>query len=521
MTNEFFPVNLALYKKQVTGANMKFTIKHGIIESQSRAALIVGIFEKNTLSPSAKRLDKASGGHLTKLLKKCDFQAKIGDTLLLPELPKHAAGAVLLVGCGKNSPISQRDYRKMIAVGIKGLQATHATQIINCLPELDIVDQTVATNIQQAAEITAGALYRYDHYKSVKQTVPKVKEIAFYTPEKKSLETCKKALSQATAISGGVSFTKDLANTPSNICTPTYLADQAKKLARQYPKLTAKVLEEKDMKRLGMGAFLAVSKGSAEPAKLVCLEYKGATKKQDPVVLVGKGITFDTGGISLKPSESMVGMKYDMCGAATVLGTLKAIADLKLPIHVVGLLAIAENMPGGKASKPEDIVTTMSGQTVEILNTDAEGRLVLCDALTYAERYKPSVVIDIATLTGAVVVALGHHATGLLSNNDKLATDLLAAGEESHDRAWQLPLWEEYQEQIRTPFADMANTGGRGAGTITAACFLSRYAKKFAWAHLDVAGTAAMMGGVDRYATGRPVPLLTQFLINRSKTKRS
>jgi leucyl aminopeptidase len=217
----------------------------------------------------------------------------------------------------------------------------------------------------------------------------------------------------------------------------------------------------------------------------------------------------------------MVGMKYDMCGAATVLGTLKAIADLKLPIHVVGLLAIAENMPGGKASKPEDIVTTMSGQTVEILNTDAEGRLVLCDALTYAERYKPSVVIDIATLTGAVVVALGHHATGLLSNNDKLATDLLAAGEESHDRAWQLPLWEEYQEQIRTPFADMANTGGRGAGTITAACFLSRYAKKFAWAHLDVAGTAAMMGGVDRYATGRPVPLLTQFLINRSKTKRS
>ena len=498
---------------------MKLTLKHGNLAPQGRATLIIGIFEKNILSETAKRLDKQSGGYISKLLKKGDFLAKIGDTLLLPDVPKVGTGAILLVGCGKNTTLSQRDYRKILAQSIKVLQSASPAAVVNFLTELAVKDQDIAANIQQAAEISSAALYRYDYYKSEKTPASTLKEISFYAPEKKSLEACKKALTQAIAIADGVSLTKDLSNAPSNVCTPTYLANAAKKLAREYKNLTAKVLEEKDMKRLGMGAFLAVTKGTKESAKLVCLEYKGTTKKQDPVVLVGKGITFDTGGISLKPSESMVGMKYDMCGAASVIGTIKAIADLKLPIHVVGLLAIAENMPGGGASKPEDIVTTMSGQTVEILNTDAEGRLVLCDTITYAARYKPAVIIDIATLTGAVVVALGHHATGLLSNNDKLANDLLQAGIESHDRAWQLPLWEEYQEQIRTPFADMANTGGRGAGTITAACFLSRFAKKFAWAHLDVAGTAAMMGGVDRFATGRPVPLLTQYLINRSKNK--
>ena len=272
------------------------------------------------------------------------------------------------------------------------------------------------------------------------------------------------------------------------------------------------------MRKLGMGAMLAVAKGSAEKPKLICLHYHGAPKQQAPIVLVGKGITFDTGGISLKTADGMVGMKYDMCGAATVLGTLKAVAQLKLPINLIGVLATAENMPSGTASKPEDIVTSLSGQTIEILNTDAEGRLVLCDALTYCERFKPDVVIDIATLTGAVLIALGTHASALLTNHAPLAQDLLTAAEQSYDRVWQMPLWDDYQEQLKSPFADMANVGGRFVGVITAACFLSRFTKKFHWAHLDVAGTAAMMmGNQERMATGPPVPLLVQYLINRKR----
>jgi leucyl aminopeptidase len=325
-------------------------------------------------------------------------------------------------------------------------------------------------------------------------------------------------LQQGLVIADAVTFTKNLANLPSNICTPTFLADQAKELGKKYKAISVNVLEEKDMKKLGMGAILAVSQGSAEDAKFICLQYKGAGKSKAPIALVGKGVTFDTGGNSLKSPDSMVGMKYDMCGAASVLGTIKAAAELKLPINVVGVIPAVENMPGGTAYKPEDILTSLSGQTIEVISTDAEGRLILADALTYCERFKPDVVIDIATLTGAVVIALGFHASGLLSNSEALAKALLTAGDESGDRAWQLPLWDEYQEQIKSPFADIANTGGRPAGTITAACFLSRFAKKFRWAHLDVAGTAAtMMNSTERMATGRPVPMLTQYLIDRAK----
>jgi len=360
------------------------------------------------------------------------------------------------------------------------------------------------------------ALYRFDEYRSSKDPAHTLKDLSIYLDDAKQKKACDEALAQGVAISNGMNLTKNLANQPSNICTPSYLAQQAKELAKAYRSLSIKVLEEKDMKKLGMGALLAVSQGSAEDAKLICIEYKGAGK-QAPVALVGKGITFDTGGNSLKSPDSMVGMKYDMCGAATVLGTLRAVAELKLPVNVVGVIPAVENMPGGTAYKPEDILKSMSGQTIEVISTDAEGRLILADALTYAERYKPDAVIDIATLTGAVVIALGFHATGLLSNDDKLAADLLRAGTESNDRAWQLPMWDEYQEQIKSPFADMANTGGRSAGTITAACFLSRFTKKFKWAHLDVAGTAAMMMGTsDRMATGRPVPMLVQYLIDRA-----
>jgi leucyl aminopeptidase len=309
-------------------------------------------------------------------------------------------------------------------------------------------------------------------------------------------------------------LTRDLGNLPGNICTPSYLASSAKKLARRFA-LKVKVLEQKQMQALGMGSLLSVSRGSRQPPKLIVLEYHGAKQPGNPVALVGKGITFDSGGISIKPAAAMDEMKFDMCGAASVLGAMHAAAELQLPINIVGLIPSCENLPDGDANKPGDVVTSMSGQTIEVLNTDAEGRLILCDALTYSERFKPKTVIDIATLTGACVVALGNHASGLLGNDQALMDKLLAAGNESADRAWQLPLWEEYQEQLKSNFADMANIGGKEAGTITAACFLSRFTKKFKWAHLDIAGVA-WFGGASKGASGRPVPLLTQYLIDES-----
>lgn len=311
-----------------------------------------------------------------------------------------------------------------------------------------------------------------------------------------------------------MTLAKDLGNLPGNICTPSYLAEQSVRLAREW-KLDVKILELKDMEKLGMGSLLSVAKGSRQPPKFIVLQYLGAARKEKPVVLVGKGITFDTGGISLKPGAEMDEMKFDMCGAASVIGTLRAVAQMRLKLNVIGLVPTAENMPDGAASKPGDIVTSMSGQTIEILNTDAEGRLILCDALTYAERYKPQAVVDIATLTGACIIALGNVCSGLFSNKDALAGELLAAGLESRDRAWQLPLWDEYHEQLKSNFADVANIGGRAAGSVTAACFLSRFAKKYAWAHLDIAGTA-WRSGKDKGASGRPVPLLTSFLMKRA-----
>jgi leucyl aminopeptidase len=364
------------------------------------------------------------------------------------------------------------------------------------------------------ASVAGDASYRFDRLKSKKDNKRRQIKLAVGLT-KKPAAAVGRALECGAALAGGMSLAKDLGNLPSNICTPSYLAKQAEELAREY-KLKCQVFEEKDMQKLGMGALLAVTKGSREPAKLVVLQYQGASKKDRPVVLVGKGITFDTGGISLKPSAEMDEMKYDMSGAGSVLGTIKAVAEMRLAINVVGIIPTCENMPGGNATKPGDVVTSMSGQTIEILNTDAEGRLILCDALTYAERFDPAAVVDIATLTGACVIALGHVATGLYANDDQLAEELLSAGKVAWDRAWQMPLWDDYQEQIKSPFADMANIGGRPAGSVTAACFLARYAKKYKWAHLDIAGTA-WRSGKDKGSTARPVPLLTAFLMGRAE----
>jgi len=331
------------------------------------------------------------------------------------------------------------------------------------------------------------------------------------------MRRAERGLEQGLAVAHGVGLARDLGNRPSNVCTPAHLADQARELAKRY-RMKIQVLEREDMEKLGMGALLSVAHGSAQPPKLIVFEYRGAAKSDKPVVLVGKGITFDTGGISLKPAPEMDEMKFDMCGAASVLGTAKAVGEMKLPVNLVGIIPTTENMPGGRATKPGDVVTSMSGQTIEILNTDAEGRLILCDALSYAERFDPVAVIDIATLTGACVIALGHVASGLFANDDRLAGELLAAGNASCDRAWHMPLWEDYQEQLKSNFADFANIGGRPAGSVTAACFLARFAKKFKWAHLDIAGTA-WKSGKEKGATGRPVPLLTQFLINRAGSR--
>ena len=496
---------------------MKLRVQVTHAEKSSKSSLIIGIYDGGALSPTAKILDKLSSGHLTNVIKESGFKGKLGQTLAVfpakPNLPKM----ILLVGAGNSNKLGAMGFRKIALAAIRAIATTKADEATSYLCELSVNQQTLAWKVKQLAEASIEGLYRFDQFKSEKEPISTLKMLTIHIPNEQQKKTCEKALQQGQATADAISYTKNLANLPSNICTPTYLADAARQLVKQHRSLTIKVLNRPEMKKMGMGAILGVSQGSAEEPKLICIEYKGASKSKAPIALVGKGITFDTGGNSLKSPDAMVGMKYDMCGAATVLGTIKAAAELKLAINIVGIVPAVENMPGGTAYKPEDILTSLSGQTIEVISTDAEGRLILADALTYCERYKPEVVIDIATLTGAVVIALGFHASGLLSNDDKLAQSLLQAGEESNDRAWRLPLWDEYQDQIKSPFADMANSGGRTAGTITAACFLSRFAKKLRWAHLDVAGTAAMMmGGGDRYATGRPVALLTQFLIDQS-----
>jgi leucyl aminopeptidase len=383
------------------------------------------------------------------------------------------------------------------------------------LTETAVRKRSTAWRVRQAAMVAHETIYRFDQFKSKKDKVRRpLRKLTFVVDRRNELNTAEVALSQGRAIAEGVCLAKNLANLPGNVCTPGYLAETAEKMAAEH-KLECQILEREAMAALGMHSLLAVAQGSHQPPKLIVLQHKGGKSDDKPVVLVGKGITFDTGGISLKPAPELDEMKYDMCGAAGVLGTIKAVALMKLPINLTVIVPTTENMPGGGATRPGDIVTSMSGQTIEILNTDAEGRLILCDALTYAARFDPDTVIDVATLTGACVIALGHVATGLFANNDALARELVQAGDEAHDRAWQMPLWNDYQELLKSPFADMANIGGRWGGSITAACFLARFARKYVWAHLDIAGTA-WKSGTEKGATGRPVPLLMHYLLKRA-----
>ena len=477
--------------------------------------MVVGVFEPRKLTGPAQAIDQASGGYLAEILRSGDMEGRLGTTLLLQKVPHTAAERVLLVGLGKEREFREKEYRDAVRAAIRALNETGAVDAALHLTELPLKKRNSTWRIAQATVVALDSMYRFDRLKS-KEERPKrpLRKLVFTVAHRSDTAAAEEGLRRGLASAHGISLAKDLGNLPANLCTPTYLAEQAQGLAKAYD-FECSVLEQAEMAELGMGALLSVTRGSAQPPKLIVLHHRGGDEGDRPVVLVGKGITFDTGGISLKPAPEMDEMKFDMCGAASVLGTFKAIGEMRLPVNVVGIIPTCENMPGGTATKPGDVVTSLSGQTIEILNTDAEGRLILCDALTYAARFEPETIVDIATLTGACVIALGHVAHGLFTNDEGLARELLGAGQDSQDRAWQMPLWDDYQEQLKTNFADMANIGGRPAGSITAACFLSRFTKKYRWAHLDIAGTA-WKSGKEKGATGRPVPLLTEFLLQRA-----
>ena len=498
---------------------MDYTVKIGQPTKQKTSCLVLGVYESNQLSPSAQQFDEEHDGYLSKMLKRTAMSGQCEKHILLLDTPSDRCERILLIGCGKVDGLDSARYRKIAAYTAKVLADSGAKDALLYLSELPVTERDVNWKVRQLVQTLETSCYRFDRLKSKpKEDSDILRKITLAVEKRGEITKAEQAARQACAIAEGMALAKDLGNLPGNICTPSYLAEQAKTLAKDYKTLKVKVLDQSELDKLGMGAFVSVAKGSAEPAKLIVFEYRNGPKKQSPVALVGKGITFDTGGISIKPSAAMDEMKFDMCGAASVFGTLKACAELELPLNVIGLIAAAENMPGGQASRPGDIVTTLSGQTVEILNTDAEGRLVLCDTLTYCERFEPVAAIDIATLTGACVIALGKYPHGLFSPDQGLANEILAAGDMAADRAWQMPVWEDYQESLNSNFADMANVGGREGGAITAACFLARFAKKLRWAHLDIAGTA-WLGGSQKGASGRPVPLLTQFLLNQVASK--
>ena len=493
---------------------MEFTIKSGSPEKQRSACVVVGVFDNRKPSLSAELIDRASNGYISEIIRRGDMEGKLGATLLLHNVRGTLADRVLLVGLGKERDFREREFRSAIRAAVRLLNETGSYEAVVYLTEEKVKRREVAWRVEHAVVVAMESVYRFDQMKSQPADVRRpLRKLTLSVPQRSDLTAGEAAAARGLAIAHGMDLARDLGNLPGNICTPAHLAERAQALAQELG-FKCEVFERGKLEELKMGSFLSVTNGSDQPPKFIVLEYFGGPKKQKPLVLVGKGITFDSGGISLKPGNDMDQMKFDMCGAASVLGAFRAVAELKAKVNLIGLVPACENMPNGRATKPGDVVRSMSGQTIEVLNTDAEGRLILCDALTYAERYEPAAVVDIATLTGAMVVALGHVASGLFSNSDSLGRALLNAGEDAFDRAWQLPLWDDYQEGLNSNFADFANIGGRAGGSITAACFLSRFAKKFDWAHLDIAGVA-WKEGKEKGATGRPVPLLTTWVLSQ------
>jgi len=498
---------------------MEFSIQTtGSLHQVKTAALAVGVFAEGILSSEAETLDHASGGAI-RAVTKTEFKGKAGSTLVLRNVNGVAAARIVLVGLG-----AKEKYRVQAHSQAEQAFAAYAVQAglaeaVSSLANIPIAACSTQGRARNAAIAAGNAAYQYTATvsKAQRPTPPKLAAWQVWTGRAKAVQAQVEAgLREGGAIARGMGLARTLGDLPGNVCTPSYLGNAARKLARDFKSLKAEVLGLKQIQALKMDSFLSVARGSDEPPAFIVLRHKPAARRGDPIVLVGKGITFDAGGISLKPAAAMDEMKYDMCGAAAVLGALQAAAELGLEREVIGLIPTCENLPSGRANKPGDVVTSMAGKTIEILNTDAEGRLVLCDALTYAERFKPAAVIDVATLTGACVVALGHVNSALFSADEDLAGALLRAGRDTGDTAWRMPLDDAYQEQLQSNFADMANIGGPPAGSVTAACFLSRFTGNYPWAHLDIAGTAWLRGKA-KGASGRPVPLLVSYLLEQAR----
>ncbi len=493
---------------------LAFTTTADAPERAATPCLVVGLYEERMLSAAAKRVDDHASGAITRLIDSGDACGKAGSTTLLFGLAGIAAPRVLLVGLGEQKKFDATAFIRAANDAGRALKGLPIDAALSTLTELDVPDRDLAWKLRGAALAADAQVYRYCATFKPKDAPkkPRIRSLAFAVPA--GTATVAHALVEAAAIANGVRFARELGNLPPNICNPAWVAAQAKKIADEHDGVAIEVLEREDMQQLGMGSLLGVAQGAAHAPKLIVLRWQGKDATSKPYALVGKGITFDSGGISLKPGPGMEEMKFDMCGAAGVLGAFLAAVELKLALNLVCVVPAAENMPDGNAYRPSDILTSMSGLTIEVLNTDAEGRLILCDALTYVQKFDPEVIIDAATLTGACVVALGKHASGLMTRDDELAEQLLAAGTRTHDRAWRLPLWDDYQSGLESGFADVANIGGKYGGAITAGCFLSRFTDGRRWAHLDIAGTA-WEEGRKGLATGRPVALLTQYLIDR------
>ncbi len=497
---------------------MDFVVDSEILATRRTDCMVVGVYEGSRLSPVAMALDAALDEALSEALRRGDHEGELGTTLLLTGIANAACARVLLVGLGPESEFAESGYCTALGAATRALSTTGAADATLCMSELAVHGRDAAWKIEQAVLAVSDGLYRFDRLKS---EAPKrqraLKKIALHLADSSPAAAAQAAIARAVAIGAGITLARDLGNLPGNVCTPSYLASQAQELGARHG-FAVRIFEREEIEKLGMNAFLAVAGGSRQPPRLIVVECRGGACDAPPVVLVGKGITFDSGGLNIKPSPCMEEMKFDMCGAASVLGALHASALLKLPLNVVAIIPAAENMPGGNAMKPGDVVTTMSGQSVEILDTDSEGRLLLADALTYAERYRPAVVVDVATLTGAIVSALGEIASGVFSPSEALVREVLQAGDRAWDRAWHMPMWHEYQETFRSDVADFANVGPHGDCAITAACFLSRFARNYPWAHLDIAGTASRSGEGRQTggATGRPVALLVHFLAGRA-----
>jgi len=490
--------------------SLEFTLNHDTPASVASDCIVVGAFADNSLTAAAQAIDTASGGKLAALVERGDVSGKTGKTALLHDLPGVAAPRVLVIGLGDKDKFGTAQYIKAVGDAARTLKAGPVATAVFTLSEVAVKDRDAAWNIRQAAIAADHACYRYTATLGAKNK--KRDEAGLKTFSIGGSDAA--ALAQGQAIAAGVAFARELGNLPPNICNPAYLAQQAQEFAARFENASCEVLDRAQMQELGMGSLLAVSRGSVNPPKLIVLKWTNGGDSK-PYVLVGKGITFDTGGINLKTQGGIEEMKYDMCGAANVMGTFVSAVGMQLPINLVVVVPAVENMPDADSYRPSDVLTSMSGKTIEVGNTDAEGRLILCDALTYAQRFEPQALLDVATLTGACVVALGKYASGLMSKHDDLADELLAAGETTFDRAWRLPLWDEYQSLLDSSFADVYNIGGRWAGAITAGCFLARFTENQRWAHLDIAGVANGDGKTGM-ATGRPVGLLSQWLMDRA-----